>query len=108
MKEAKDLCMQEPSKKFKKNMEQSRPRRRALTCPTNSHDCRQLELSRDGGPLDSGLSGGLCLFWKNNVNIHVYAWFDNFIKTKISSGNDKDWKATFVYGHLNHKRRKEL
>ncbi|RYQ97024.1 hypothetical protein Ahy_B08g092996 [Arachis hypogaea] len=55
-----------------------------------------------------GLSGGLCIFWKSNVNIHVYAWCDNFIKTKVSSGNDKDWEAIFVYGHPDYKKRKEL
>ncbi|RYR04846.1 hypothetical protein Ahy_B06g084641 [Arachis hypogaea] len=42
-----------------------------------------------------GLSGGLCIFWKSNVNVHVYAWCDNFIRTKVSSGIDKDREATF-------------
>ncbi|XP_072084623.1 uncharacterized protein [Arachis hypogaea] len=55
-----------------------------------------------------GLSGGLCIFWKSNVNIHVYAWCDNFIRTKVCSGNDKDWEATFVYGHPDYKKRKDL
>ncbi|XP_072054760.1 uncharacterized protein [Arachis hypogaea] len=55
-----------------------------------------------------GLSGGLCIFWKSNVNIHVYAWCDNFIKTRVSSGNNEDWESTFVYGHPDYKKRKEL
>ncbi|RYR34741.1 hypothetical protein Ahy_A10g049745 [Arachis hypogaea] len=55
-----------------------------------------------------GLSGGLCLFWKSNINIDVYAWCDNFIKAQISTVNVNVWEGNFVYGHPNFKRRKEL
>ncbi|RYR23091.1 hypothetical protein Ahy_B03g068364 [Arachis hypogaea] len=55
-----------------------------------------------------GLSGGLCLFWKSNINIDVYAWCDNFIKAQISTVNDNVWEGIFVYGHPDFKRRKEL
>ncbi|RYQ99780.1 hypothetical protein Ahy_B07g087786 [Arachis hypogaea] len=55
-----------------------------------------------------GLFGRLCIFWKSNVNIHVYAWCDNFIKTRVINGNDKDWEAIFVYDHPDYKKRKEL
>ncbi|XP_025640911.1 uncharacterized protein [Arachis hypogaea] len=55
-----------------------------------------------------GLSGGLCLFWKNNLSVNVYAWCDSFIKARISVTNDIDWEGIFVYGHPNYMRRKEL
>ncbi|XP_016191761.1 uncharacterized protein LOC107632609 [Arachis ipaensis] len=55
-----------------------------------------------------GLSGGLCLFWKSNINIDVYAWCDNFIKAQISTVNVNVWEGIFVYGHPDFKRRKEL
>ncbi|XP_057734711.1 uncharacterized protein LOC130950198 [Arachis stenosperma] len=55
-----------------------------------------------------GLSGGLCLFWKININIDVYAWCDNFIKAQISTVNVNAWEGVFVYGHPDFKRRKEL
>lgn len=44
-----------------------------------------------------GLSGGLCLSWKDNINLEILDSSPNFIDTKIITGPDPLF-ITFVYG----------
>ncbi|RYQ92149.1 hypothetical protein Ahy_B09g098304 [Arachis hypogaea] len=55
-----------------------------------------------------GLSGGLCLLWKSNVNVNVYEWCDNYIKANININNDLKWQGIFVYGNPVFKKRRKL
>ncbi|RYR06082.1 hypothetical protein Ahy_B06g085879 [Arachis hypogaea] len=55
-----------------------------------------------------GLSGGLGLLWKSNVNVNVYEWCDNYIKANININNDLKWQGIFVYGNPVFKKRRKL
>ncbi|WZZ06439.1 hypothetical protein YC2023_092360 [Brassica napus] len=44
-----------------------------------------------------GLSGGLCLSWKDNINLEILESSPNFIDTKIITGPNLIF-VTFVYG----------
>ncbi|KAL1369153.1 hypothetical protein AAHE18_02G175100 [Arachis hypogaea] len=54
------------------------------------------------------LSGGLCILWKDIVNINVYSWCDNYIKTKISDSKGNGWSCNFLYGNPIFRNRKRL
>ncbi|RYR35233.1 hypothetical protein Ahy_A10g050377 [Arachis hypogaea] len=55
-----------------------------------------------------GLSGGLCLLWKSNINIDVYEWCDNYIKASINLNNVMKWQGVFVYGNPVFQKRRKL
>ncbi|RYQ81729.1 hypothetical protein Ahy_B10g100346 [Arachis hypogaea] len=55
-----------------------------------------------------GLSGGLCLLWKSNINIDVYEWCDNYIKASININNVMKWQGVFVYGNPVFQKRRKL
>lgn len=47
-----------------------------------------------------GLSGGLCLFWNDNVHVQIFNVSPNFIHTNISFGSSSyDFDCSFVYGN---------
>jgi exonuclease III len=44
-------------------------------------------------------SGGLALFWSNNVNVSIIGYNNNMIDCYVESGNDGNyWRATGIYG----------
>ncbi|MED6174236.1 hypothetical protein PIB30_067205 [Stylosanthes scabra] len=55
-----------------------------------------------------GLSGGLCILWKKYINVQVYSWSSNYIKTNICEKGGKSWFCNFVYGNPIHKDRRKL
>ncbi|KAJ1417306.1 Zinc finger, CCHC-type [Sesbania bispinosa] len=47
----------------------------------------------------NGLSGGLALFWRHPIDIHISNYNNNFIHTTINTNDSpKVWEATFLYG----------
>ncbi|XP_015959674.1 uncharacterized protein LOC107483570 [Arachis duranensis] len=55
-----------------------------------------------------GLSGGLSLIWKSNININIYEWCDNYIKANININHDLNWQGIFVYGNPVFQKRRKL
>lgn len=56
-----------------------------------------------------GLSGGLCLFWNDHVNVQIFNASPNYIHTAISFGNSSfDFDCSFVYGHPTFHNRRGL
>ena len=55
----------------------------------------------------SGLSGGLALLWKHNINLSVLNSSPNFIDTKIIYKN-KTFFMTFIYGTPQQEKRAEF
>lgn len=50
----------------------------------------------------SGLSGGLALFWRNEIDLTVLNSSPNFIDTKVVH-KAKEFYLTFIYGSLNRR-----
>nr|XP_023877746.1 uncharacterized protein LOC111990191 [Quercus suber] len=50
-------------------------------------------------------AGGLALFWKNNVDLHVETSSKNHIDAMVDKGKEGAWRFTGFYGeHVTHKR----
>lgn len=57
-------------------------------------------------PIDSrGLSGGLCVFWSDEVVVSVRSFSPNHIDCNISWG-DKQWRFSGIYGCPKGKHKK--
>lgn len=57
----------------------------------------------------NGLSGGLCLFWKANMEINVIRSCQNYIHTTITDkDNNLMWQATFIYANPNYSIRRHF
>lgn len=55
----------------------------------------------------NGTSGGLCLYWKDSMDIIIKQSSQNFIHTEIYDKEaDLSWCCTFVYAHPNFSQRK--
>ncbi|XP_072082105.1 uncharacterized protein [Arachis hypogaea] len=55
-----------------------------------------------------GLSGGLCLFWNDSIDLDVYSWSQNLIATNIDDRKGNKWKCKFIYGSLKFAQRRLL
>ena len=56
-----------------------------------------------------GLSGGLCLFWKKEVEVEIIEATKNFIHTFCRSKDDgAGWDSTFIYGNPRFSERRFL
>lgn len=56
-----------------------------------------------------GLSGGLCILWKENVQIQIFQHTQNYIHSTVSFDNLKDeFDCSFVYGNPIYQQRKGL
>lgn len=64
-------------------------------------------LSFDNMPFVERLNrgGGLALFWKNTVDLHVETASKNHIDAIINIGDEGSWRLTGFYGEpMTHKR----
>lgn len=55
-----------------------------------------------------GLSGGLCLLWRDKVNIQVRQSSPNFIHSFVSVKGGHDYECTFIYGNPIPQQRRGL
>ncbi|XP_058000172.1 uncharacterized protein LOC131178706 [Hevea brasiliensis] len=56
-----------------------------------------------------GLSGGLCLWWNNKVNLVVNKSSPNFVDVAVQlEGSNFIWQSIFVYGCPNQKNRRDF
>ncbi|KAK8534695.1 hypothetical protein V6N12_057339 [Hibiscus sabdariffa] len=44
-----------------------------------------------------GITGGLALWWSNDVKLSILHYDNNFIDTKISINGEAEWYGTFIY-----------
>ncbi|KAL4304565.1 hypothetical protein GQ457_10G010000 [Hibiscus cannabinus] len=55
-----------------------------------------------------GKSGGLALWWKDEVDISILSATKNFIDTSISIDNETPWFGTFLYGCPNKEGKNDV
>ncbi|XP_025635881.1 uncharacterized protein [Arachis hypogaea] len=54
------------------------------------------------------MSGGLCIFWNNEINVEVYSWTNNLINANLRDKKGNKWISHFVYGNSTYSQRKKL
>jgi hypothetical protein len=45
-----------------------------------------------------GRSGGLVMFWKNEINMDIFPYSQYHIGAVVSSSSEEPWRLTYVYG----------
>ncbi|XP_073363322.1 uncharacterized protein [Aegilops tauschii subsp. strangulata] len=68
----------------------------------------RLQMKGFAGVSSDGLSGGLALYWDENLQVTVLDSCARYIDVRIVDGaNDKTWRTTFVYGEprVEHRHR---
>jgi hypothetical protein len=53
------------------------------------------------GVTSSGRSGGLCLYWKKDVNLEIKKFSKYHIDSVISEPGKEQWRLTYFYGEAN-------
>ena len=54
-----------------------------------------------------GSSGGLALFWRNKVTVHIQNYSSSHIDAFVDGGVDRWWHLTGFFGNLEPSRRSE-
>ena len=67
--------------------------------------CRTLGFDNAYGVSSSGRSGGLCVFWKSDVNLRVTKFSQYHIDTIVSEHGGDPWRLTCWYGDANRSMR---
>ncbi|KAG2640941.1 hypothetical protein PVAP13_2KG131416 [Panicum virgatum] len=55
----------------------------------------------------NGRSGGLGVFWKNDISLKVIKYSQYHIDTEICERDKEPWRLTFIYGEANRAEREK-